>query len=243
MQEQAEAYLLEIAGLEAGELPFGLCLFDAGWHQGVVGVLAGRIKEMVNRPVIAFAPAGEGLLKGSGRSISGIHLKDTLEALAARHPDLLHRFGGHAMAAGLTIREADLAQFKTEFDGEIRKLVAGRIPGAEINTDGNLAFEEINLELAGEIENAGPWGQGFPEPLFDDVFTVADARTVGERHLKLKLLPDGAQQPVEAIAFNTAPDVLDSSAQAHRFVYRLAINEYNGVQTPQLIVEHIEFLL
>ncbi|MDE0286690.1 MAG: single-stranded-DNA-specific exonuclease RecJ [Gammaproteobacteria bacterium] len=240
MQEQAEAYLLEITELEQGELPFGLCLFDADWHQGIVGVLAGRIKEMVNRPVIAFASAGEGLLKGSGRSIPGIHMKDTLEALAARHPDLLHRFGGHAMAAGLTIREADLAEFKAEFDGEIRSLVAGRIPGAEINTDGNLAFEDINLELAGEIENAGPWGQGFPEPLFDDVFTVADARTVGERHLKLKLLADGAQRPVEAIAFNTAPDALASSAQGHRFVYRLAVNEYNGVRTPQLVIEHIE---
>ena len=240
MQEQAEAYLLEITELEQDELPFGVCLFDARWRQGIVGVLAGRIKEMVNRPVIAFASAGEGLLKGSGRSIPGIHLKDTLEALAARHPDLLHRFGGHAMAAGLTIREADLAEFKAEFDGEIRSLVAGRIPGAEINTDGNLAFEDINLELAGEIENAGPWGQGFPEPLFDDVFTVADARTVGERHLKLKLLADGAQRPVEAIAFNTAPDALASSAQGHRFVYRLAVNEYNGVRTPQLVIEHIE---
>ena len=105
---------------------------------------------------------------------------------------------------------------------------------------GTWAFEDINLELAGEIENAGPWGQGFPEPLFDDVFTVADARTVGERHLKLKLLADGAQRPVEAIAFNTAPDALDASAQAHRFVYRLAVNEYNGVRTPQLVIEHIQ---
>lgn len=240
MQEQAEAYLVDIAELEQGELPFGVCLFDAGWRQGIVGVLAGRIKERVNRPVIVFAPAGEGLLKGSGRSISGIHLKDALEALAARHPDLVQKFGGHAMAAGLTIREADLAQFRTEFDGEIRNLAAGRIPGAEIVTDGNLASEEINLELAGEIENAGPWGQGFPEPLFDDVFTIANARTVGERHLKLKLLADGAQRPVEAISFNTEPDAIDASAQTHRFVYRLAVNEYNGMQTPQLIVEHIQ---
>ena len=239
MQEQAEAYLLEISGLLQGELPFGVCLFDARWRQGIAGVLAGRIKETVSRPVIVFAPAGEGLLKGSGRSISGIHLKDALEALAARHPGLLLSFGGHAMAAGLTVREADLAQFRTEFDGEIRDLAGGQIPGAEIVSDGSLAFEDINLELAAEIENAGPWGQGFSEPLFDGVFSVADARTVGERHLKLELLADGAQRPVDAIAFNTPPEALDPSARLHRFVYRLAINEYNGVQTPQLIVEHI----
>ena len=242
MQEQAEAHLIEISALLQGELPFGVCLFDAGWRQGIAGVLAGRIKEAVNRPVIVFAPGGDGLLKGSGRSIPGIHLKDALEALAARHPGLLHSFGGHAMAAGLTIREADLAQFKTAFDGEIRDLAAGRIPGAELVTDGSLESGDINLELAAQIENAGPWGQGFPEPLFDDVFSVAGARTVGERHLKLKLLPDGAQRPVDAIAFNTPPEALDPSAQAHRFVYRLTINEYNGVQTPQLIVEHIQTL-
>ena len=240
MQEEAETYLRDIAELEQGELPFGVCLYDAGWHQGIVGVLAGRIKEMINRPVIIFASAGEGLLKGSGRSISGIHLKDVLEALAAKHPHLVQRFGGHAMAAGLTIKESHYAEFKEAFDEEVGHVSAGRLPGAEIVTDGELAPGDIGLELAREINNAGPWGQGFPEPLFDDVFTVADARTVGERHLKLKLLPDGAQRPVEAISFNTDPDAIDASAQTHRFVYRLAINEYNGMRTPQLIVEHIQ---
>ena len=189
MQEEAETYLRDIAELEQGELPFGVCLYDAGWHQGIVGVLAGRIKEMINRPVIIFASAGEGLLKGSGRSISGIHLKDVLEALAAKHPHLMERFGGHAMAAGLTIRENNYAEFKAVFDEEVGRMSAGRIPGAEIVTDGKLAPGDISLELAGEINNAGPWGQGFPEPLFDDEFTVVDARTVGERHLKLKLPP------------------------------------------------------
>ena len=239
MQEEAEAYLRDIAELEQGESPFGVCLYDAGWHQGIVGILAGRIKEMVNRPVIVFASAGEGLLKGSGRSISGIHLKDVLEALAVQHPSLMERYGGHAMAAGLTIREADYAEFRELFDAQIRSLTAGRLPGAEIITDGKLDSADISLEFAGEIENAGPWGQGFPEPLFDDVFTVVDARTVGDRHLKMKLLPDGAERPVEAISFNTGRDAIGESAQPLRFVYRLAINDYNGVRTPQLIVEHI----
>ena len=240
MQEEAEMHLQRISELEQGELPFGVCLYDAGWHQGIVGVLAGRIKEMVNRPVIIFAAAGEGLLKGSGRSISGIHLKDVLEALAAQHPRLIQRYGGHAMAAGLTIRETDYPEFRNLYDAQVRSLTGGCLPGAEIVTDGRLAPDDVNLELAGEIENGGPWGQGFPEPLFDDVFAVADARTVGERHLKLKLLADGAQRPVEGIAFNTAPDAIDATAKNHRFVYRLAVNEYNGVRTPQLIVEHIQ---
>ena len=239
MQEEAEMYLQRISELERGELPFGLCLYDSGWHQGIVGVLAGRIKEMVNRPVIIFAAAGEGLLKGSGRSIPGIHLKDVLEALAAQHPRLMERYGGHAMAAGLTLRETGYDRFRELFDAQVRSLAGGRLPGAEIVTDGRLAPGDISLELAGEIETGGPWGQGFPEPLFDDVFTVVDARTVGERHLKLKLLADGAQRPVDAIAFNTPPDAVDAAARNHRFVYRLAINDYNGMQTPQLIVEHI----
>lgn len=240
MQEEAETYLHRIAELQQGELPFGLCLYDAGWHQGIVGVLAGRMKEMVNRPVIIFAAAGDGLLKGSARSISGVHMKDVLEALATRHPQLILRYGGHAMAAGLTIRESDYAAFRDLYDAQVRSLTGGSLPRAEIVTDGSLAPADANLELAGEIENCGPWGQGFPEPLFDDVFSVADARTVGERHLKLKLLAHGEQRPVEAIAFNTTADAIDESAQSHRFVYRLSINEYNGVRTPQFIVEYIQ---
>ena len=240
MQGEAETYLRDIAELEQGELPLGVCLYDAGWHQGIVGVLAGRIKEMINRPVIIFASAGEGLLKGSGRSISGIHLKDVLEALAAKHPHLMERFGGHAMAAGLTINENNYAEFKAVFDEEVGHMSAGRIPGAEIVTDGKLAPGDIGLELAGEINNAGPWGQGFPEPLFDDVFTVADARTVGERHLKLKLLPQGIQTPVDAISFNTDLDAVDAGAENLRFVYQLAVDDYNNEPKAQLIIRHIE---
>ena len=239
MQEEAEAHLRDIAAPEQGEAPFGVCLYDAGWRQGIVGVLAGRIKERVNRPVIIFAPAGEGLLKGSGRSIAGVHLKDALEALAAQHPGLIDRFGGHAMAAGLTIRESAYAQFQELFDAQVRSLTGGRLPGAELVTDGSLAPADISLELAEEIENAGPWGQGFPEPLFDGDFAVADARTVGERHLKLKLLPGGAAQPVDAIAFNTEPDAVATDTGRLRLVYQLAVNDYQGNHTPQLLVRHI----
>ena len=240
MQQEAETYLAEIADLKQGELPLGLCLYDANWHQGIIGVLAGRIKEMVNRPVIIFASAGEGFLKGSGRSLSGIHLKDVLDALAAKHPALINRFGGHAMAAGLTIREDDYPQFKVLFDTEIRHLTAGRPPAAEIMTDGDLRADDFNLELAREIEKAGPWGQGFPEPLFDGMFSVADTRPVGTGHLKLKLLVDGAEQPVEAISFNTDEEALDKSADRLHFVYQLAVNDYKGYQTPQLIIRHIQ---
>ena len=240
MQQEAETYLAEIAELKQGELPLGLCLYDVNWHQGIVGVLAGRIKEMVNRPVIIFAPDGEGFLKGSGRSLPDIHLKDTLDTLAVKHPDLISRFGGHAMAAGLTIREDDYPKFKELFDAEVRRLTADRMPGAEIITDGKLAPADMNLELAGEIENAGPWGQGFPQPLFDDIFSVADARPVGVRHLKLKLLLNGAENPVDAISFNTNMDAIDKSADNMHFVYRLAINDYRGELTPQLIISHIQ---
>lgn len=240
MQEEAEAYLRDIAELEQGELPFGVCLYDAGWHQGIVGVLAGRIKERLNRPVFIFASAGEGLLKGSGRSLPGIHLKDVLESLAAKHPRLMERFGGHAMAAGLTIREGCYTRFREVFDEEVGRMTAGRIPGAEIITDGELAAGDISLELAREIENAGPWGQGFPEPLFDDEFTVADTRTVGDRHLKLKLLPRDARTPVDAISFNTDPDAVDVDGGNLRFVYQLAVDDYNNKLKPQLIVRHIE---
>ncbi len=240
MQEEAEAHLRRIAEPDQGELPFGVCLYDAGWRQGIVGVLAGRIKELVNRPVIVFASAGEGLLKGSGRSLPGIHLKDVLEALAVQHPRLIERFGGHAMAAGLTIREADYAEFKELFDAQVRSSTAGRLPGAEIVTDGKLARADISLELAEEIENAGPWGQGFPEPLFDDVFSVAGTRLVGGKHLKLKLIVEGQEQPVDAISFNTDENAVAADAENLRMVYQLAVNRYNGYQTPQLIIRHIQ---
>ena len=240
MQQEAEGHLQQLTALNPAEAPFGVCLHDSGWHQGIIGVLAGRIREQVNRPVIIFATAGEGLLRGSGRSISGVHLKDVLEALATQHPQLLQSYGGHAMAAGLTIKQTDYARFKTLFNARVRGLMDGRLPGAEALTDGSLAAGDIAAELAGEIETGGPWGQGFPEPLFDDVFAIIDAKIVRERHLKLKLLADGAKQPVDAIAFNTQLDDIDLHTQKLRFVYRLTINDYNGARAPQLIVQHIQ---
>ncbi len=238
MQEQADVYLEQILTPQRDETSFGLCLYDPGWHQGVVGILAGRIKETLNRPVIIFAGAGDGLIKGSGRSISGIHLRDALEALATQHPNLLQRYGGHAMAAGLSINAGDYEQFRELFDAEIMRLMGGRLPGAEVATDGTLAPADFNLELAGEIEQAGPWGQGFPEPLFDGVFSVAGARLVGEKHLKLTLLPEHGQRAVNAISFNTDESAISNPDQT-RLVYQLSVNRYNGYESPQLIIRHI----
>lgn len=237
MQEQAAAYLEQIGAPEQ-ESAFGVCLYDPAWHQGVVGILAGRIKEMLNRPVIIFAGAGDGLIKGSGRSIPGIHLRDALEALATQHPRLLQRYGGHAMAAGLTIREDDYQTFRDLFDAEIMRLMDGRLPGAEVATDGTLAPADFSLELAGEIEQAGPWGQGFPEPLFDGAFSVADARLVANKHLKLALRPQGGQRTVNAISFNTDETAITDTENT-TMVYQLGVNRYNGYESPQLIIRHI----
>ncbi len=240
MQEQADDHLRGIADLEQGEFPFGVCLYEPGWHQGVVGILAGRIKEMLNRPVIIFAGADDGQLKGSGRSISGIHLRDVLETLATQHPTLLHRYGGHAMAAGLTIREAEYEQFKELFDAEVKRLLDGQLPGAEVATDGALEPAHFNLELAAAIEQAGPWGQGFPEPLFDGVFSVSGSRVVGDgKHLQLTLLPEGGQDAINAISFNTDESAI-AAAQRVQLVYQLSVNRYQGKENLQLIIRHLD---
>lgn len=237
MQEQAAACLEQLSAPEQ-ETAFGVCLYNPAWHQGVVGILAGRIKETLNRPVIIFAGAGDSLVKGSGRSIPGIHLRDVLEALATQHPRLLQRYGGHAMAAGLTIREDDYQTFSELFDAEIMRLMDGHLPGAEVATDGTLAPADFSLELAGEIEQAGPWGQGFPEPLFDGAFSVTDARLVADKHLKLALLPQGGQRTVNAISFNTDETAI-TDADNTTMVYQLSVNRYNGCESPQLIIRHI----
>ena len=240
MQEEADNHLRRIADLEQGEFPFGVCLYEPGWHEGVVGILAGRIKETLNRPVIVFAGAADGLLKGSGRSIPGIHLRDALEALATQHPTLLQRYGGHAMAAGLSLKETEYARFRELFNAEIGRLLGGQLPDAEVATDGALEPAHFNLELAAAIEQAGPWGQGFPEPLFDGVFSVSGSRLVGGgKHLQLTLLPEGGQGAVNAISFNTDERAI-AAAQQLQLVYQLSVNRYNGQETPQLIIRHID---
>ena len=241
MQTQALDSVDELtASLGDDELPFGLCLYDPAWHQGVIGILASRIKERLHRPVVAFAPAGNGDIKGSARSVPGLHIRDVLDAVANAHPGLLNRFGGHAMAAGLTLAEDRLEDFSTAFDTEVRRHLSTSDLRGVVYSDGPLTVQQMSLELAEELRMAGPWGQGFPEPVFDGAFSVSQSAIVGDRHLKLKLIPvaSTACAPIDAIAFNTLPE--DLPGHQIQCAYRLDVNEYRGQRTVQLIVEHIE---
>lgn len=241
MKEQALAHIQQL-NLSIDELPLGLCLYNPDWHQGVIGILASRIKEQFHRPVIAFASAGTGELKGSARSIPGLHIRDVLDAVAAQHPDVLQKFGGHAMAAGLSLSEQKLDIFREAFEQELAKhLQADQLTGA-IETDGELQANEFTLELAELLRTSSPWGQGFPEPVFDGIFHVIDQRIVGERHLKLTVRAEQGNAAIAAIAFNQVPDEPYRSRQRVRIVYRLNSNEYRGVVDLQLMVEHIEKL-
>jgi single-stranded-DNA-specific exonuclease len=219
----------------------GVCLFDADWHQGVVGLVASRIKDRIRRPVIAFARAGEGVLRGSARSVPGIHIRDVLDGMATRHPDLISRFGGHAMAAGLTLDEARLDDFARAFDEECARWRDPGIPANRVETDGELTSEEIALETAQAVREGGPWGQAFPEPSFDGVFAVKNARVIGEKHLKMWVTSGDGARSFDAIAFNFKgadedPRLPDGDV---RLVYRLDINEYKGERRLQLLVDHV----
>jgi len=240
MSQQARA-LVDKLDLGAA-LPAGLALFDPSWHVGVVGLVASRIKAAHHRPVVAFAPEGEASLKGSARSIPGVHIRDVLDAIAARRPGLITRFGGHAMAAGLTLPSAHLEAFRAAFAAEVEGRVTSEQLRGAILSDGPLDAREITLANALALREAAPWGQGFPEPCFDGMFEVLRTRVVGERHLKLVLrAPYG--HPIEAIAFNAADEFqVESGAggipTALHVAYRLDVNEYRGEQRAQLVVEH-----
>lgn len=241
MQQEALAMLDKLDMGEGDELPWGLCLYDPGWHQGVIGILASRIKDRLHRPVIVFADAGDGTLKGSARSIAGLHIRDALDAVAARHPDLLQKFGGHAMAAGMSIEPARLEDFKHAFDAEVRRQLSVDDLQAVIVTDGGLEPDEVCLPLAEQLRDAGPWGQHFPEPLFDGEFILVQQRLVGEKHLKMTLAKSADdQQLVDAIAFNVDLEQWpNQQAQRVHIVYRLDVNEYRGRASVQLIVDHL----
>jgi len=230
---EADMHASALANLEAFEPGdcYSLSLYEPDWHQGVIGILASRLKERFHRPVIAFANAGDGTIKGSGRSIPGLHLRDALDLVSKRHPDLLLRFGGHAMAAGLAIAEHDYDRFTQTFEAVVRGLLTPADLECVIETDGSIAPSEMALELADMLEMQ-VWGQGFPAPEFDDVFNVLEQRIVGERHLKLKLEKGGRR--MDAILFNCI-DTLPASIRA---VYRLQANEYNGSRTLQLVLRH-----
>ena len=241
MQEQAMSHLQGLALAKPGELPLGLCLYDETWHPGVVGILASRIKDRYHRPVVVFAAESEDTLKGSARSVAGVHVRDVLDAVAATHPGLVTRFGGHAMAAGLSLERSRLDAFSHAFDAEVRRhLDEGALRGATLS-DGELDPEGIDLGLARLLRDGGPWGQGFPEPCFDGEFDIREGRVVGERHVKLVLTPAGSGRRVGAIAFNAAPDWPEGLARA-RFAYRLGVNFHQGLESPELVVEDWEKL-
>ena len=223
-----------------GELPTGLCLYDAKWHQGVVGILAARIKDKFHRPVIAFAKANNNEIKGSARSITGLHIRDVLENIAIQNPGLITKFGGHAMAAGLSLELAKYKDFTALFDEEVSKHLTAEDLAGYIYTDGELQPEEMLLEIAELLRNAGPWGQGFPEPLFVDKFNIIEQRLVGQKHLRLALQRSSDTKIINAIAFNVDLSVWPNyRCENIEAVYKLDVNEYQGVRSLQLVIAHI----
>jgi single-stranded-DNA-specific exonuclease len=226
----------------------GLCLFDETWHQGVVGLVAGRIKDRLHRPVVAFARAEDGSLRGSARSVAGLNIRDALDSIAAQHPGLIDKFGGHAMAAGMSLPEGNLTAFRIAFAAEIAARADHESLTGVIHSDGALTLDELSLDTARVLRGAGPWGQGFAEPVFDGDFQVLDARIVGGKHLKLQLKMADASNgvdggPIEAIAFGyvgaASEDAQVRSGARIHAAYRLEINEYRGTERLQLNCQHV----
>jgi len=226
--------------LEEGRLPAGLCLFDQSWHQGVIGILAARVRERVHRPVIAFAPANETEIKGSARSVPGLHIRDALDAVAAHHPGLVTKFGGHAMAAGLSLPRTHFEKFQAAFAEEAARQLGEDDLHGELHSDGELAAADFSLELAQLLRTAGPWGQGFPEPVFDGEFEIVDRRVIADKHLKLFLRVPGRKTSVEAIAFRYLETGNLPTWPRVRAAFRLDVNEYQGNRSLQLVIEHLE---
>lgn len=238
MKQQAERSLAELD--EATDLPYGMCFYREDWHQGVIGILASRMKEKCHRPVIAFAKADEDTLKGSARSIPGVHIRDALDLLAKRYPHILTKFGGHAMAAGMSIKAQHYDEFSKAFDSIIEEWVTPEQLEATIYTDGALAPEDFSLEFAEQLRVAGPWGQAFPEPSFDGEFELLQQRIVGEKHLKLTLRDPQTGLLVDGIHFFCDLSVWPNSAALAKLVYKLDINEFRGQRNLQLLVDYIE---
>ena len=239
---QAEAMnILDNTDTESN-LASGMCLFKSEWHQGVIGILASRIKDKLHRPTIVFAETDDGSLKGSGRSIPGIHLRDVLDEIASQHPEILTKFGGHAMAAGLSLAKSDLEAFKLIFDKVVAKKLTVEMASPVILSDGELTVKELEMEYIEAIKKAGPWGQHFPEPIFDGVFEVVQQRIVGQKHLKLVLIKDQkTKNIIDAIAFNVDLDVWpNENARFIKIAYKMDINEFRGRKSLQLIIDYLE---
>ncbi|MFH4468958.1 single-stranded-DNA-specific exonuclease RecJ [Vibrio diabolicus] len=245
MKQEAMAFCERLQFGEGSELPYGLALFQRDWHQGVIGILASRIKEKFHRPVIAFADGGEGTIKGSCRSIPGLHMRDALDFIDTQNPGLIIKFGGHAMAAGLTIKEQGFERFSRLFDEVVKKELDEAALKGVIMSDGELKPEEFSMHVAEQLRSGGPFGQAFPEPIFDGEFKVLHQKLVGEKHLKLMLEPLYKGHPtnvmIDGIAFNI--DLRrwpDASVKTVRLAYKLDVNEFRGNQSLQLMIDHIE---
>ena len=233
MREQAFAH---VDAMGAQRWPSCVCIYDESWHQGIVGLIATRVRERCHRPVIAFARENDAHLKGSARSIPGVHIRDLLEAVSAVKPDLIDKFGGHAMAAGLSIAESGLEEFRRVAAEQMGRLYPDADFSGAIITDGKLPDTAFNLAFARSLRDAGPWGSGFPEPLWSGDFQMVEQRTVGEKHLKMRVRPAGGGNVIDAIAFNQAGPAYRGVV---KFAYRLDVNEFRGIENPQLVVEQI----
>jgi single-stranded-DNA-specific exonuclease len=229
--------------VESGEFAvrdqdFAVTLYRDDWHQGVVGILASRIKERFHRPTIIFAEAGDDELKGSGRSIPGVHLRDVLDRVATQNPGLVTKFGGHAMAAGLSLAKVKLAEFREAFNQAVADELHGVTPNQEYLTDGSLSHAELSPSLAEALASGGPWGQGFEPPSFDGTFAIDDMRVVGEKHLKFRLATDVGV--IDAIAFNADVDTwVQERPAAMTCVYKPSINDFRGERRLQLQLDVI----
>jgi single-stranded-DNA-specific exonuclease len=245
LQETMQAEAMQqirrlLAELKGRALPPAVCLFDESWHQGIVGLVASRVKDSVQRPVVAFAPesVGSPVLKGSARSIKGLHIRDVLAWVDAHRPGLMRAFGGHAMAAGLSLGAEELEPFRAALGEAVEAVLDGAELNSDVLTDGELAGRDLGLDLAAELEGLGPWGQRFPEPLFDGTFEVIDRRVVGGAHLKMIVRALDGGEALDAIAFNRLPEDLPPGGAA-RLLYRLAVNRWSGTESCQLVVEEI----
>lgn len=240
LQQALKALDEQLKQMQGKPLKAGVSLYNPAWHQGVVGLLASRIKERFHRPVIAFADAGNDEIKGSARSIPGLHIRDALDAITKKHPELIPKFGGHAMAAGLSLKKSDFDKFSQAFTVEVEACLSENDLEKVIETDGGIMASEMTLDSAEILRLAGPWGQQFPQPVFDDEFDIMDWRIVGEKHLKFQLQHKTSGCSIDAIAFNKSSDDLPQGGVSIHAVYRMDVNEFRGKKSLQLIVEHIE---
>ncbi len=246
MRDQAFAGLQAI-DLSSTDLPAGVCVYHESWHQGVIGILASRIKDKYHRPVIAFADASSGggeeaEIKGSARSIPGYHIRDALDTIASRYPQLIQKFGGHAMAAGLSLKRSDLEAFSHAFAEHAAATLSEDELTARLLSDGAIDADDLTMQTAQAIQAGGPWGQGFPEPLFDGEFVVRDQRLLAQKHLKMQVSPAGSQLTLDAIAFNVDIRLWPQTVRTVHLAYRLSVNEYRGNRSLQLVVEQLESL-